>query len=115
MTGIKLIIKERKEQISKHGHTKASDRVYVNKELVKAALCALEKVGRGPGFTNVKHKWPSGWDEYFERRLRLKNDIGKLIVAGALFMAENDRLRTDLYQNKINTIAKRIDRLNYKP
>lgn len=110
-TGIELIAQERKEQIRKHGFTKAWDRRYNGGELVQGALCTLEKVGRGPGFTNEKHPWPGGWSTHFNDKIRFKDDVGKLIVAGAFYMAENDRLKEPKYEKKINQIAKRIDKL----
>ncbi len=108
-TGIDLIMKERIEQINKHGFKLSDDQFYSKGQLVQAALHCLEKVKRGPGFTNVKHKWPDGWDAYFENKIRMKSDIGKLKVAGAFYWAENDRLGESKYEKEIDDIAARID------
>lgn len=91
-TGIELIAQERKEQIGKHGYTKKSDKQYKKGELVQAARCCIEKIGRGPGFTNTEFRWPSDWSRHHEDTIRAKSDIGKLTVAGAFYMAENDRI-----------------------
>lgn len=112
--GLELIFRERKQQIWKHRHTRTGDKLYTNGELVQGALCALEKVGHGVGYTNEKHPWPKSWSSYFHETLRAKDDIGKLTVAGAFFMAENDRLDADTYLFEIQKIAKRIDALLFK-
>lgn len=109
-TGIDLIRQERNSQIYRHGYTKSSDKEYVNQELRKAARYCLSLVGHGPGFTS-KHSWPAGWSTYHMNTIRIKDDIGKLKVAGAFYMAENDRLDKPKYEQIIFRIAKRIDRL----
>jgi len=114
-TGIELIAQERKEQIEKHGFTPESDMLYVNDELVQASKCCEEKVGRGVGFTNIKHPWPKGWSRHHADTIRAKSDIGKLIVAGAFLLADDDRRYNSgadrIHHSEINRIATEIDRL----
>lgn len=110
-TGIRRIQIERNQQIRKHGFTRKRDQSYKAGELIQAAKCCLEKVGHGPGFTNIEHPWPATWDAYHERTISMKDDIGKLVVAGAFYMAENDRTNDDKYTNDILRIASKIDAL----
>lgn len=111
-SGIELITIERKQQIRKHGFTKKHDQRYVKGELLQAALFALELVGHNFGYTAIKNVWPNGWSERFENSLRAKDDIGKLTIAGAFYMAEQDRIgKQSYYATEIRNIAKRIDEL----
>lgn len=111
-TGIELIERERHEQIYKHGFTlEKDDKYYKNGELVQAALHCLERVGYNVGFVNTKHKWPKGWSRHFEDKIAFKDDIGKLKVAGAFYMAENHRLGKAKHSKQITRIAEMINDL----
>lgn len=112
--GIQLIQQERNSQLRKHGYTRTSDKAYVKKELVQAAKYALETVGHGPGFEAVKNRWPIEWGSYHEKTIAMKEDYEKLAVAGAFYMAENDRLGYDKYKTVIEKIAARIDKILFK-
>lgn len=57
-------------------------------------------------------KWPKDWDIEFKNKIIKKSKVDKLTVAGAFFMAENDRIGQNLYQPYIDNIAAEIDRLN---
>lgn len=113
MTGLQLIAQERKEQIYKHGFTKASDRRYTKGELVQAAIFCLALVGQDQRFVTKKsERWPEGWSPAVEDKIRMKSDLDKLITAGALYQAECDRLKKPhYYATEINQIADRINHL----
>jgi hypothetical protein len=111
-TGIEQIEAERKQQIRKHGFTKKHDQQYTKGQLVEAALGCIERVGRGPGFIPFEHPWPEGWMKKFNDKIRFKDDVGKLVVAGAFYMAEQDRIgKSHYYATEIREIATWIDRL----
>lgn len=111
-TGIELITEERREQIEKHGWSLEHDQYYKNGQLVEAAHFCLEQAQIKQGSKDTEqHEWPSGWDQYFEDKIRSKSIIGQLTVAGAFYMAENDRLITTEYQDLIEAIANEIDRI----
>jgi hypothetical protein len=83
-TGIELIAQEREEQIKKHGFDASRDRGNENKELIKAALFAINP---------QQFEWPFFWAEKFRDRILAKpTEIDRLKVAGALIAAEIDRL-----------------------
>lgn len=94
MNGIELIAQERKEQIEKHGFSIELDHDYYNRgELLQAADFALHPLSE-------QSSWPEEWDQHFAERIRNKDRIGQLKVAGALIAAEIDRL---LYDSQNNT------------
>jgi hypothetical protein len=114
MTGIELIAQERKEQIEKHGFTfEKYDQYYVNGELLQAACFCLEQANTKQYFVrpedDIKAIWPKNWDISFKNKIIAKSRVCKLIVAGAFFMAENDRVGDTLLQPYINNIAAEID------
>lgn len=85
--GIYSITKEREEQISKHGRTKAKD-IEQNSEgqLKLAAINLLSKsMQRESGC-------PKGWSQEIYNKMANKSMIDRLIIAGALIAAEIDRL-----------------------
>lgn len=112
-TGIELIAIERKEQIEKHGWSLEHDaEFYENGELISAAKFCEIATGRGIGYTGEQGAlWPDNWDQYFRRKVLCKTKIEALIVAGAFYMAENDRLGTDNYIDDVNRIANEINNL----
>jgi hypothetical protein len=86
-TGIELIAEERREQIEKHGFSLELDaEYYKNNELIEAAHFALQP--NHPGT-----RWPDVWDITFAEKIKNKNRVGQLKVAGALIAAEIDRLQ----------------------
>lgn len=110
-TGIELITQERREQVEKHGFSLEHDAQYYKKgELFEAARFCLSFVNGAINLISVA-KWPDGWDKKWEDKIRAKTAIGKLMCAGAFFMAENARAGNDTYQPEINMIAGKIDKL----
>ena len=81
-TGAELIAQERHEQIHKHGWDANNDAYYGNGELLKAALFSLD---------SNRFPWPLGWSLHFEEKIKNKDRIGQLKVAGAFIAAEIDR------------------------
>lgn len=81
-TGIELIAEERKEQIEKHGWDLTNNIDYVNGELIKAALFAINP---------DQFEWPFYWQEKFRNKILAKTKIERLRIAGALIAAEMDR------------------------
>lgn len=82
-TGIELIATERQEQLKKHGFDVTNDTYYSKNELVKAAMFALNPNA---------FAWPQGWDRHFEEKIRGKDRVSQLKVAGAFIAAEIDRI-----------------------
>lgn len=85
-TGIELIAEERQEQIEKHGFDVKQDEFYAGKELIKAALFAINP---------DQFEWPFYWSEQFRFKIIDKpNEIERLKIAGAFIAAEIDRLQS---------------------
>lgn len=87
-SGIELIAQERKEQIEKHKISLTHDRQFINEELVRAAIYTLE-----PSDDN-HHKIGTngvGWG-LFVTKIKRKDRISQLKIAGALIAAEIDRI-----------------------
>lgn len=107
-SGIELITQERLEQITKHGWTLEHDKdINGSKELVQAANYCLMLAG----FKEGNYFWPSNWQRDFEHKILNKDKVGKLVVAGAFLMAENDRRQDKFHEETILEIAAKIDRL----
>lgn len=102
-TGIELIKNERKEQIKKHGYTRSHDKKHnTQAELIQGARYCLGEA-----------EWPMFWSPMFKQKIDRKTQIQKLIVAGAFYMAEQDRIGPKRnYANAIKALARRIDKLN---
>lgn len=85
-TGAELILKERQEQIEKHGRTIEQDVKY-NKEcqLNVAAVRLLQDRNDYPA--------PLDWSNKIWQKMVSKNKLKRLIIAGALIAAEIDRLQ----------------------
>jgi hypothetical protein len=110
-TGIELIAEERREQIEKHGWSKGHDSNYQNKELQQAAYYCL-MLAEYKGYKGQNRFWPEDWGTHFEHKIINKPVISKLIVAGALLMAENARRGDTFHNYLIEEIAAEIDKLN---
>lgn len=96
-TGIELIAEERQEQITKHGYSADRDDNYMNAELqVAAEACIIADDG----------DFPANWDLVLVQKMCDKDDIQRFITAGALYLAEKDRI-----DRRIKEIAAYIDRL----
>lgn len=106
-TGFELICDERREQIEKHGWTLEHDKDHTNGELVQAALFCIEQ-SKWPKIEIAV--WPEFWERDFEWKIRNKSEIGKLVVAGAFYLAETDRTGT-IYDMEVKMLAAEIDRL----
>lgn len=92
-TGIELIIKERKEQIEKHGYTFQSDyEMNLKGQLTKAASYLLKEDIK-QHFVVPTDALPDGWDLKRFEKMCNKGYKERLIIAGALIAAE-----IDLYQ-----------------
>ena len=89
MNSLELIQQERKEQIEKHGRTLDHDIKYnADKEMGKAAsMLAVPEV---PEFFITFP--PKGWDKEVWKKMISKPYKQRLIIAGALILAELDRL-----------------------
>lgn len=83
-TGVSLIAAERQEQIVKHSFSVQSDfEYYNNNELLIAADFALHE-------GNLI--FPKNWDEKYAKKIKAKDRISQLKVAGACIAAEIDRM-----------------------
>lgn len=116
-TGIQLIQQERGEQVYKHGFSLEADADHYRKgELVQAALYCMDQASK-PETQPDRVEWPEGWGLLWEDKIRRKTKIGKLIVAGAFYMAEGQRLEiSGLPENphnrsQVEKIAQEIDNL----
>jgi len=91
--GFELVAEERLEQIEKHKFDEERDAQYVNGELVAMAQCyaATEYDDENGLVISDEHK-PDGWPFDDLRYWRPKNKVADLAKAGALYMAEQDRL-----------------------
>lgn len=103
--GIELITKERQRQITEEGFTPLNDKQYINNELATAgALYALPPELRqlDNSFVGLPKEWPWG-DNWWKPTP--ENRIKELTKAGALIVAEIDRLTgndSTLFTNKKN-------------
>lgn len=94
-TGIELIAKERKRQVSKEGWASAHDDKHRGRQLAKAAECYLAthtdptiEHRRSPHLMAPCWHWPWVMDWWKPS----KDPVRNLVKAGALIAAEIDRL-----------------------
>lgn len=87
MTGLQLIARERKEQITKHKRTPAGDKKYNNRRQLRVAAYNLI------GDQSFIQEPPDGWDKKLWKRMAKKTVKERLIIAGALIAAELDRIQ----------------------
>lgn len=94
-TGIELIAIERERQIAVEGFTAAQDDSYTDGQLANAAACYAKHPGsRKCGGFEVPKIWP--WSPLYWKPTFNKGNEGRieeLVKAGALIVAEIDRLR----------------------
>lgn len=106
MTGIELIIAERKRQVEAKGWTQEYDRIHTSGELSDAAVCyagAASAMIRGASPQELTEdqdvSWPFPADENGLYGPYISDDILRnLEKAGALIVAEIDRLMNSGYQ-----------------
>lgn len=98
--GVKIVLAERKRQIQMEGFDAARDDAYTNAELARAAQCyeiphekrnlVMKRVGEISTDPNdsvpISWPWPADWWKPGDR-------IRELAKAGALYLAEADRLK----------------------
>lgn len=107
--GMQLIYTERNEQVYKHGFTLERDaEYYKNGELLQAAAFCLDQANLIPQI-GEKVKWPTGWGAEWADKIRKKDKVGKLKVAGAFYLAECERLQSDAYKDDVEKIARQIN------
>lgn len=111
-TGIELIQDERNEQIHKHGFSLEKDKQYYQKGELKQAAQYCLMLAKFGYYEDKKVFWPHGWDWHYEQKITNKTKVGKLIVAGALLLAEGERVGIDGHLPLVQSIAEEIDRLN---
>jgi hypothetical protein len=98
MTGIDLIVKEREEQLGKHGYTLENDKKYNMHEMLVLIEFLLKdpndaeadelKVWLTTGHSGIK------FTEAFIAKLEGKSRVEKYAIAGAFVAAEIDRLQS---------------------
>lgn len=89
-TGIELIADERREQLEKHGRTIEDDIKYNSQGQLSVAAGIL---GQKTIPDHVKETLiPKGWDGPIWNKMINKPYKERLIIAGALYVAELDRL-----------------------
>jgi hypothetical protein len=94
---ISMIEQERMEQLTKHGWTEKHDDQYDMRELaLGAAAYCLQAAGVG---VNAARIWPFAPENFKPRMVSLRQTdacearIGNLVKAGALIVAEIERMR----------------------
>ncbi len=107
ITAIELIHKERAEQLAKHGRTLKKDKeLNTSGQLSEAANKLLL-----PDGSDVPPV-PAGWALNIWKRMCEKPRRQRLIIAGALLLAEEDRLGVPgAFRHSIKTLCEEIDRL----
>lgn len=98
MDSISLIYKEREEHLSKHGFDAVKDDAYINSELQTAAQAAI---------SGEAWEFPGDWDDNMIKKICDKTKKERLIIAGALYLAERDRIN-----RVVVNICKQIDRIS---
>jgi hypothetical protein len=56
--------------------------------------------------------WPENWGKNVFYNIKSKYAAERLAVAGAFYMAENERIGEDKFSSKIEEIASQIDSIN---
>lgn len=103
MTGVEMIAQEREEQISKHGWTIEHDKQYRDSELL-ALVEYIIKDDDDAEKDNIREylfdivdsdtQYCPIFPQHIQEKFDSKNNIERLVIAGALIAAEIDRLST---------------------
>jgi hypothetical protein len=96
-----LLIKERNRQIEQEGFDISTDEYYSSQELAYAAVCyALpskkRKLSRLSSSGWLPTLWPKNWNDFMWKPSKdnsIEGRIRELVKAGALIIAEIDRLK----------------------
>jgi hypothetical protein len=113
--GIELINQERKEQILKHNRSIQDDvRLNTNGQLVDAATkLRVDDIG-GYWATDLL---PVGWDQTIWDKMTNKPYKDRLVISGALLVADDDRRVSmgdqRIHGEEIDAIASEIDRIQH--
>lgn len=110
-SSLNLIFAERREQIE---NMPIDAFKTTNGELVQAARCCLGMVGIPipvlEADANRYYKnWPGGFGTWRFSQIVFRSDIEKLTVAGAFYMAENERTGVGGYYTEIAEIVSRMN------
>lgn len=105
--GLELISAERKEQIEKHGRTLERDKALnCYGQLFIAAHNLMMPDGSPLPST------PMGWDKGLFDAMCMKPRRERLVIAGALLMADNDRRGAPAWSGTIVSIAREIEEID---
>jgi len=97
-SGIELIAEERNDQVIKNGWTPYhDDEVNFSGQLCMAAEAVID---------GADGDFPANWDLTAVQKMCDKPKLKRLIISGALFRAEQERI-----ERRINEIAAEIDRI----
>lgn len=107
LTGMELIAIERQEQIEKHGRTVQRDKDLNQFGQLLLAAFELMQPDKSPVPST-----PMGWDQGMFRNMCMKPRRERLILAGALLLADNARRGYPAWAGMIASIAKDIDELD---
>jgi hypothetical protein len=92
-TGIELIAEERQEQLTKHGRTVLQDVAYNSKRVAPFNMLPLRAAaGKLLGVLGGVPYSPD-WNKETCEKMDAKDDLQKLIIAGAFIAAEIDRIQ----------------------
>lgn len=92
---VRSIVQERVEQKMLHGYDDDHDSVYEERELIQAAsaILALDSGAYAKPANEAYSIWPDGWDSAILTHIvSEKPYLNRLAVAGALIVAEMDRV-----------------------
>lgn len=95
MNGIVLIAQERNEQIQKHGRSSEHDRRFNNHYQLTQAVSLLVWVDEENYGNDIDACCPSDWDVEIWRKMMSKPYFERVKIAGALCVAELDRIILD--------------------
>lgn len=92
-TGIEQIVKERQEQVEKHGRTVETDKI--ENDYLQLPSAVVNLIGKNTVFDldDTEDYVPQGWDAAVYTKMKNKPYKERLVIAGALIAAEIDRIQ----------------------